>query len=71
MRRSRKALDDMGDLKASGSDGMPALFYIKFWRIMGDDVIREVNALLNGGEMSIGWNETIVVLNPRSLVQSA
>jgi hypothetical protein len=27
----KRALDDMGDLKAPGADGMPAIFYKKFW----------------------------------------
>jgi hypothetical protein len=26
----KKALDDMGDLKAPGADGMPAIFYKRF-----------------------------------------
>jgi hypothetical protein len=26
----KRALDDMGDLKAPGEDGMPAIFYKKF-----------------------------------------
>jgi hypothetical protein len=55
----------MGDLKAPGADGMPALFYKKFWGIIGADVIREVRMLLSGGSMPESWNETIVVLIPK------
>jgi hypothetical protein len=61
----KKALDGMGDLKAPGSDGMPALFYKRFWDITGDDVVREVKSVLNGGAMPKGWNETVVVLIPK------
>lgn len=61
----KKALDDMGDLKAPGPDGMPSLFYKRFWDITRKDVVREVKALLNGGEMPKGWNETAVVLIPK------
>jgi hypothetical protein len=61
----KKALDDMGDLKAPGPDGMPCSIYKKFWGIMGDDVVREVKALLSGGIMPEGWNETVVVLIPK------
>jgi hypothetical protein len=61
----KKALNGMGDLKALGSDGMSSLFYKKLWGITGDDVVREVKSLLNGGAMPEGWNETIVVLIPK------
>jgi hypothetical protein len=59
------ALDSMGDLKAPSPDGMPALFYKKFWDTVGMDVAREVIALLNGGLMQEGWNDTVVVLIPK------
>jgi hypothetical protein len=62
----KQALDSMADLKAPGPDGMPALFYKKFWEITGKDVVREVKALLNGGDMPQGWNETVVVLIPKA-----
>lgn len=61
----KEALDGIGDLKAPGSDGMPALFYKQFWHIVGDDIIREVKAFLEGGDMPSGWNETVVVLIPK------
>jgi hypothetical protein len=55
----------MGDLKAPGPDGMPALFYKKFWDITGKDVVREVKTLINGGDMPESWNDTTVVLIPK------
>jgi hypothetical protein len=61
----RKALDSIGDLKAPGPDGMPAIFYKKFWHILGDKVQAEVLEVLNGGEMPQGWNETEIVLIPK------
>jgi hypothetical protein len=51
----KKALDGMGDPKAPGVDGMFALFYKKFWGITGEDVVREVKALLNGGGDARGF----------------
>jgi len=59
------ALDSIGDLKAPGPNDMPALFYKKFWYTVGKDVAWEVIALLNGGSMQEGWNDTIVVLIPK------
>ena len=44
---------------------MPALFYKQYWNIVGEDVVREVKAFLNGGTMAKGWNETTVVLIPK------
>ena len=61
----KDALDSMGDLKAPGVDGMPAVFYKKFWGTVGDKVVEEVLHTLQGGGMSEGWNETLVVLIPK------
>jgi hypothetical protein len=70
----KKALDSIGDLKASGSDGMPSLFYKHYWHIVGNDVTKdivgndvtkEVLNFLNGGTMPENWNETVVVLIPK------
>lgn len=60
------ALKDMGDLKAPGADGIPAIFYKKFLSLAGDKVKDEVLAVLNGGDMPQGWNDTVVVLIPKT-----
>ena len=36
----RKALFSIGDLKAPGPDRLHAVFYKKFWPILGDDLVR-------------------------------
>jgi hypothetical protein len=59
------ALKDMGDLKAPGADGMPVIFYKKFWSLMGEKVKDEVLAVLNGAAMPEGWNDTVIVLIPK------
>jgi len=61
----KTALDSMRDLKAPGPDGMPALFYKKFWHIVGKDVVKEVSEVLNGGPMLGSWNGIVVVLIPK------
>jgi hypothetical protein len=45
----KQALDSIGDLKAPGADGMPALFYKKYWHLVGDKVVHEVLHVLQGG----------------------
>ena len=61
----KRALDDMGDLKAPGADGMPAIFYKRIWSTEREAVTREVLHVLRGGSIADGWNESIVVLIPK------
>lgn len=61
-----EALQGIGDLKAPGADGMPSIFYKKFWSLIGDKVKYEVLNVLNGGPMPQGWNDTIIVLIPKN-----
>ena len=50
----KNALDDMGDLKAPGADGMPAVFYKRFWGTVGEVVVQEVLHVLQGGSIPEG-----------------
>ena len=61
----KEALDGMGDLKAPGADGMPAIFFKRYWSTVGEQVVSEVLHVLRGGRMPEGWNDTIVVLIPK------
>ena len=59
------ALVSIGDLKAPGADGMPSIFYKKFWSLIGERV-KKVLDVLNGGSIPYGWNDIIIVLIPKT-----
>lgn len=61
----KDALNCIGDLKVPGPDGMPAIFYKRFWDIVWKHVMEEILHVLNGGDLSANWNETCVVLIPK------
>ncbi|KAK1677746.1 hypothetical protein QYE76_038594 [Lolium multiflorum] len=61
----KAALDEIGDLKAPGEDGMPAVFYKHYWEDVGVKITRDVLAFLNGGAMPEDWNNTSITLIPK------
>ena len=59
------ALKQRHPLKAPGPDGMPPLFYQKFWPIVGDVVTKTILDFLNHGLHPPNFNETHIVLIPK------
>lgn len=51
--------------KVPGSDGMPGMFYQKFWSILGTDVITFCLECLNGNRSLDEVNKTFIVLIPK------
>lgn len=60
------ALNQMHPLKAPGPDGIPALFFVKFWSIVKADLIPMVLDILNNGVSPRPINHTHIVLIPKT-----
>ncbi|KAK2646520.1 hypothetical protein Ddye_021715 [Dipteronia dyeriana] len=60
-----KAVFNMGPLKAPGKDGLPVIFYQKFWRVVGQKVTAACLQCLNEGESLERMNETLITLIPK------
>ncbi len=63
----REALFQMNPTKAPGPDGMNALFYQKFWHIIGNDVTSAILDFLQSGQMLKSINYTHIALIPKIL----
>ena len=58
----RLALVDMHPTKNSRPNELPALFYQKYWSIVGEDITKTVlNILTNQGNVKF-WNKTLITL---------
>lgn len=55
----------MHHLKSPELDGMPPLFYQKFWHMVGEDVVKIVQSFFNSGRLSKEVCFTHVVLIPK------
>jgi hypothetical protein len=61
----RRALFQMSPSKAPGPDGMTALFFQKYWHIVGDDVSNAILDFFASGRMLGSVNFTNIVLIPK------
>lgn len=55
----------LGSTKAPGPDGILALFFKEYWRIVGRDVVSMVHDFFNGGRLLAELNHTFLVLIPK------
>jgi hypothetical protein len=61
----KKALFNIDDLKAPGPDGLHAIFFKRYWSLIGKELTDEVLAAINSGNIPEGWNNTNIVLIPK------
>ena len=61
----REALFRMHPTKAPGPDGMSAVFFQKFWHVVGKDVIDETLEILNNNGVVGSINQMHIVLIPK------
>ena len=59
-----EALNSMGDLKAPSPDGKPSIF-ISIFGIWWGEIQDEILCVLNGGQIPVCWNGTIIVIIPK------
>ena len=59
------ALKQMGLLKAPGPDGLPPLFYQRYWHIIGEDITKAVLNCLNSEKLLKAINHTYITLIPK------
>lgn len=64
-----EALNSIGPTKASGPDGFPAIFYQKFWHIIGKEISAYFLDILNNGKSLNYLNQTDLVLIPKLLTR--
>ena len=46
------ALQGMARSKAPGSDGLPMEFYLRFWNVLGADLVAGLNSCFDSGSLS-------------------
>ena len=56
------ALLDMARRKAPGSDGLPMEFYIRFWEVLGQDLVDVLNTCYASGSLSLSQRRGIISL---------
>ena len=60
------ALQQMHPIKSPGPDGMPPIFFQKYWNIVGQNVSDCILNILNTGVMPLEMNETHICLIPKT-----
>lgn len=58
-------LFQIAPLKAPGPDGLPTRFFQRSWSTFREDIIQVVQEFFRTGTMSVGVNDTCIILIPK------
>ena len=61
----KNAIFSIGSTKSPGPDGMSAIFYQKYWHIVGPSVTKAVKSFFHSGQMLKQINHTFITLIPK------
>ena len=61
----KEALSSFSKDKSPGEDGFTAEFYIKFFDILGEDLVKSLNHAYEKGELSISQRRGVITLLPK------
>ena len=59
----KAALLGMARRKAPGSDGLPMEFYLKFWDLLGEDLVCVLNSCFSSGRLSLSQRRGVISLS--------
>ena len=57
------ALQGMAPCKAPGSDGLPMEFYLRFWGVLGSDLVETLNSSFHSGLLSRSQRRCVISLS--------
>ena len=60
------SLKEFSKGKSPGTDGLTAEFYLKFWELLGQELVDSVNYAFKMGELSISQKRGIITLIPKT-----
>ena len=58
-----EALTGMARRKAPGLDGLPAEFYLKFWSVLGQDLVEVLNSCYGAGSLTLSQRRGVISLS--------
>ena len=58
-----EALTGMARWKAPGLDGLPAEFYLRFWSVLGQDLVQVLNSWYRAGTLTLSQRRGVISLS--------